>query len=184
MPRTRRTETPPIVDEVLPGLDGLNADPQPVTKRPPGRPRGSGTKAAASSRIAHRAPSGKVLSKAQVMAQVSEEAHAILTMLIGAWGIKDEECAGVWFEGVQTASGVQERLAAVVDRVVALIARSDRLLALAAKGGLFAEIASMGALLMPVFKQVWSAHGPGGHGHAAPEQIAQDYARYPAPSLA
>lgn len=171
-----------IKDEALPGMEGLPQDPTPA-KRGPGRPKGSTTKKA-TPRIRARSSSGQVMSKAQLKAKVATEVYAFATLFVGMWGLKDP-CAEVMSEEVQIPGhGTEERLAAIVTKVVDIMARNDAVLQFAATSGLIGEVGMLASLLWPVAKQVYSAHGPGGHGHEHEGNDVTDYDRYPAPALA
>jgi hypothetical protein len=181
----RATKATAIIDESLPGLNDLDQDPQPAAgRRGPGRPRGS--KTAPVKKIAHRAPSGKAMSKDQLKRNVAVEMYGFASMFAGILGMKDPDCVSPAFDQVDTPDGQQERLAAIVDRTVNLLARSDKVLSGLATTGIIGEIAMLGSLLIPWGRQVWQAHGPNGHGHKQHEEgnIDDLKAKYPAPALA
>jgi hypothetical protein len=171
-----------IVDESLPGMP---ADPQPVTRRPPGRPRGSKTvKKAAPAKIIRDSSSGRAMSKAQAKAKVATELYGVASLMVGMWEMRDPDCAGVWTDTLELPSGTQERLAAVVERVVDIFARNDAVLSAMATTGILGEVALLGSLIWPALKKAWQHHGPNGVGHGGGEEAGMDYARqYPAPSL-
>lgn len=75
------------------------------------------------------------------------------------------------------------RLEAIVDHIVAIIARNGAVLELMAKSGLMIEISMLAGLLAPIGKALWKAHGPNGLGHD-PNQVGYDPADYPAFSAA
>lgn len=188
MPRTRRTNAAAPVEEGLPGLDDLVQDPAPAprrshhkaramaapAKRAPGRPRGTGPRTSA----------GRLMSKAAMQAKVSAELYTYLSVFAAAWELRDPQCASVLFEEVRipTEGGMVEveRLQGIVDRLVAMIARNSTVLETMAKSGIIGEMALLGHLLLPLGRAVWSAHGPTGVGHRAPEGNVSDNAeRYP-----
>jgi hypothetical protein len=123
------------------------------------------------------------MTKAQLKRNVAIEMYGFAQMFAGILGMKDPDCIEPLFEKVETPDGTQERLAAIVDRTVNLLARSDKVLSGLATTGIIGEIAMLGGLLLPVAKQVWQAHGPGGHGHKTGENV-DDLAKYPAPAFA
>lgn len=187
-PRTAKKAAPRLAgagelrDTELPGMPAgaLASDPEPKpTKRSPGRPRGT------SKPKPPAAPSQ--MTKSDKMELLYTEAYAIASLVVGAWEIKDPECAGVFSDKVENplTKERKERLEAIVMSSVRMVARHDGLLDVLAKGGVLAEIAILGSYLIPVGKQLWKAHGPNGHGHAPAQEIQDDYARqYPAPALA
>ena len=170
-----------IADEALPGMA---ADPAPVvSKRGPGRPRGS--KAAAKPvKILRDSGTGRAMSKAQAKEKVATELYGFASLMVGMWEMRDPECAAPWTEEVNLPGGRQERLAAVVGKVVDIFARNDAVLNAMATTGMIGEIGMLASLIWPAVKTAWSHHGPGGMGHQ--EQLGvEDYARqYPAPALA
>lgn len=189
MARPRATTLEPeFKDVALEGLENLPQDPKPAgTRRPPGRPRGSKTTTAPAKKggVAFRAPTGKAMSKDQVKHKVATELYGFASMFVGLLGMKDPDCAGLLTEPVNTPNGEQERLEAIVERTVNLLARSDKVLSGLATTGIIGEIAMLGSLLLPVARQVWQAHGPNGHGHGEKEENLDDLkARYPAPTIA
>lgn len=184
MPRARTVaeDASAIRDEVIPGLE---QDPAPV-RRGPGRPPGTkNTPKPANPKIKMRNSSGQVMSKAQLKAKVATEIYGFASMFVGLLGMKDA-CADVFLEEARMPDGsTQERLAAIVGKTVDILARNDNVLSAMATTGLIGELSMLGALLAPVVKQVWAAHGPGGHGHREELGDVGEYAhRYPAPSLA
>lgn len=165
----------------MPGLENLAQDPQPAAKRRPGRPAGSVTK----KRTATKAAPGD-LTKAQLKAKVKTELYAFASMGFEMWEINDPDCAGPWLDSVNTPYGEMQRLEAIIDRMVDIMARNDSVLEFFAKTGVIGEGLMLGQLLMKPIKALIKAHGPGGTGHRRnEEEIASDYqARYPAPALA
>lgn len=170
-------------------LDKMDADPQPTTRRGPGRPRKTETADAPKSagnrgKIAARTASGTIMSRAAMIAKVESELYTYFSLAVATWEIKDPECAGMMLEQVvlPTDSGPvrMERLAAIVNRLTAIIARNDRILAMLAKSGLIGEAAVLGSLLVPVGRQIWAAHGPTGDGHArgVDDVTAEQYPAY------
>ena len=186
MPRPRKATTV-LEDQALPGMD-LDGDPTPgATRRGPGRPRKTAlappVKAAGNrGRISTRSKSGRIVSKDAMIAKVREDVYTYASLLHAAWDFKDPECASVWKEPVESLGG-QERLAALVDRLVGILARNDGMLAAAYSSGIFGEVAVIASIVFPAVKQVWRAHGPGGQGHATDER-AFDVGQYPAYSPA
>lgn len=172
-----------IQDESLPGMP---PDPQPVERRGPGRPRGSKTATkAAPPKMIRDTGTGRAMSKAQAKAKVATELYGFGSLLVGLWEMRDPECAAPWTEQVDIPGGRQERLAAVVEKVVDIIARNDAALSALATSTMIGEGAILASLLWPPVKTVWRHHGPGGAGHHHGEDGAEDYAqRYPAPALA
>lgn len=170
MPR-RKAAPEVLVDDPMPGLENLKADPAPP--RGPGRPAKTTTAKATS-----RARAG-TRSTAQLRSIVETQLLGIGTMLVGIWGLKDP-CAEVMTEHVD-AFGC-DRLTAIVRQAVDIMAENDKVLAAMAEAGLVTKIALMVSTAAPVAARVWRAHGPGGHGHdIEPQEI--DYGRYPAPAL-
>lgn len=186
MPRPRAIKDSEIVDVPLPGTEGLEPDPQPgAARRPPGRPRGSRTNPAKKGIVNRSATTGKAMSKAQLKAHVANELYAFASMFVGLIGMKDPVCTQVLTEDVALPEGgTQERLAAIVDRTVTLLARSDKALSTLATTGVIGEVVMLGSLLVPVARQVWHAHGPNGIGHKEEENLDDIQGRYPAPALA
>lgn len=182
MPRKR----PDIVDTGIKdeSLPGMPADPPPVERRGPGRPKGAKT-AAKTAPMIRSASTGRAMSKAQAKAKVATELYGFASLLVGMWEMRDPECAAPWSEEVTLPAGRQDRLSAVVERVVEIFARNDAVLNAMATTGLIGEIGMLASLLWPAVKTVWQHHGPGGAGHQSAEVGAEDYAqRYPAPALA
>lgn len=168
----RRT---PLADAELDGLDNLPADPPAKTATParrgPGRPKGSTTKG----RIPVRTSTGKIASRAEMIATVKGQIYVIVAPAAAMWEIRDPECAEVLHE--PTATG-EDRLEAIVDRIVAMIARNSGVLEFLAKSTLLADAGVLAMLLTPIIKKVWAHHGPMGVGHTTdPEALASDYAR-------
>ncbi len=168
MPRARKPTA--VLDDPPFDLD-LPTDPEPAaakTRRPTGRPPGRPRK------IAARTPSGRIQSKASLMAQVQTEAEMYLTLFVGAWGMRDPECAEV----------ANQQIPEIAARVVKILSRNETLLAKVADSGILGDVAMLISALMPVGRQVWRAHGPGGHGHA-PVEVDHDAlaARYPVPNF-
>lgn len=169
MPRARATATI-LEDTPLDGLEDLKTDPEPAAARPR---RGRPPKAATGSRgkIVARTSAGRIQSKAALIGQVRDELELYLTVFVGTWGMRDPECAQV----------AQQQIPEISDRVVKLLSRNDKLLTKVAESGIFGEIAMLVSALLPIGRQVWQAHGPGGHGHAPAEVNDADLAaRYPA----
>lgn len=176
MPRRKATA---IQDDGIENvsLPGMPQDPPP--KRGPGRPR----KAAAPPRDK---ATGRITSVAAMKQSAIAQLHAMASMALGVLSMKDD-CAGMMFEEVDLPGiGRKERLEALIERVVEILAKSPKALELVANSGILADGAIFGIILMPVIKQVWSAHGPGGHRHGYSEEMNPEEvsARYPAPQLA
>lgn len=189
MPRRKATATDELVDQSLPGLEGLPQDPAPRPAR--GRPRKNAAapveKPAAGNRgrIGTRTPTGRMMSKAAMQSKVAEEVYTYLSLAAAGWELRDPECAAVLYDQVivPTAQGPrqQERLAAIADRLVAMISRNDGLLRKMAESGILGELAVMLHLAVPIGKAVWRAHGPGGQGHGDSENGQQpSYDQFPA----
>lgn len=191
MPRPRKTASTPIdaEDQNLPGMhdEDFPQDPQPA-KRGPGRPRKSATPGAP--KVTTRRPTtraaraGRVMTRAQMVDKVSAEMYAFSSMLLVAWEIRDPECASVMYDQVTipTPNGMvaDQRLNALIARTVAIIARDEKRLELLAKSGMVGELIGLGALLVPIGKQVWRHHGPGAAGHGDQTEMGYDPAQYPA----
>lgn len=179
MPRARAIKDTGIVDESLPGMP---QDPAPAgAKRGPGRPRGSTTKKT-TAKIGIRGSDGRAVSKAQLKQQVATELYGFASLFAGMWSLRDPICAGVLTEEVTLPGlGTQERLAAIVDQAVEILARNDKVLTVLAAGGVIGQVGMLASLLMPVAKQVWHSHGPGGDQHGIESEV--DYEKYPAPAL-
>lgn len=184
MPRAKTT-TPAagaeLVDQVLPGLD---PDPAPKTPRPrsvrnptgrgPGRPRKTA------------GPAGG-MTHAQMVEKVSAELYMFAAIGVGGWELRDP-CARVMTEDVivHTPGGPvrQERLAAIIERVVGMLARYPKALQLAAETGILGEALMTAGLIWPILTTVYRAHGPAGEGHGEVERERDYAATYPAPALA
>ena len=167
-----------IVDQALPDMP---PDPAPVAKRGPGRPRGAKTTKPVKM---VRDSGGRAMSKAQAKDKVATELYGLASLMVGMWEMRDPECAGPWTEEVNLPGGRQERLAAVVGKVVDILARNDSVLNALATTTMLSEGAVLAGLIWPPVRTVWRHHGPGGMGHQ-PMQEAEDYARqYPAPEFA
>lgn len=176
-----------LVDQELPGLE-LDADPEPRAPRR-GRPRKTTTPVKAAGtrgKIPARTSSGQIMSKNAMISKVQGEIYTWLSLFAAAWEIRDPECASVLYEPA-TVPGPNgpaqvERLAAITDRLVAMIARNDAVLETLAKSGIIGDAAVLGGLLLPVGRQLWRAHGPMGVGHAQEGQESADdvAAQYPA----
>lgn len=173
MPRARAAAVP-VTD-----ADELPPDPQPGERRR-GRPRGSTSRP----KIIARAPSGKVLSRAQMVGMVTTEIHAVLAMAVNVWAFRDPYCAGAFQDTVMTATGEKDRLEAIAEQFADMIGRNDALLATFAKGGVLLNAGMLLNLLAAPVKTVIKAHGPGGHGHKEEEPEEPDYAQYNAPAFA
>lgn len=180
--------TAPFTEPDLVKLDG---DPIPGTpvKRGPGRPRKNpdappATRAPRGNqgKIAARTPTGQIMSEAEMIATVREEIYMWLSMGVGMWEAIDEECASVLLEPVRVpaARGMAEveRLEAITDRMVAIIARNKKTLAYLAKTGILKDIFMLGSLLMPVAKTVYKNHAGGGHGKANQDADLAQYGPY------
>lgn len=186
MPRRRAAEDV-LVDQELPadGMPaGVPADPAP--KRGPGRPRKEvATEQGNRGRVPARTSSGRIMSKAAMQAKVGTELYSYLSLVAAGWELRDPECAGSLYDQV-TIPGPNgpvtvERLQGIVDRLVAIISRNDKVLQTFAQSGILGELAVIGTLAFPIFKQMWSAHGPGGRGHVNQvEQLGDLNARFPA----
>lgn len=179
MPRARKAAQ--LVDQELPGLDDAAALGQDPT--PGARARKTPAKRTARGSIGTRTPSGRIASKAQMIAQVHDELYGLASMLVGIIGIKDD-CVDVLTEPVMTGGGEKERLEAIVAQTVKMIARNDKLLTVLASGGVIFEAGILGSLLVPVGKRIWEHHGPNGDHHRSEEDQAAYVDRYPAPALA
>jgi hypothetical protein len=170
MPRARKSATAVLDDPPMDGLEGLASDPEPAAARPRrGRPPSKTT--TGTRKISTRSASGRIVSKASLTNQVRDEIETYLTLFVGTWGLRDPECADV----------AARQIPEIAERVAKIVSRNDKLLAKLAESGVFGEVALLVAALLPVGRQVWAAHGPGGHGHA-PEAVNADdlAARYPA----
>lgn len=175
MPRTRAT----LSDAEALGLAAdLPADPQPKTpaKRGPGRPRKATGNAG---KIPTRNASGRIASKADMIATVKAQIYVVAAPLLAVWEIRDPECASVMSEPTMTGG---DRLEEIIDRIVAIIARNTAVLEFMAKSTALADAGMLVTLLAPIAKKVWQHHGPNGFGHTQdPEAAHGDYsARYPA----
>lgn len=188
MPRRKAVDTDTLTDQSLPGLEGLDQDPAPRATR--GRPRKTTTapptKAAGNrGRISTRGTTGRIMSKAQMQSKVAEEVYTYLSLAAAGWELRDPECASTLYESVTvpTSQGPQQmqRLAAIADRLVAMISRNDKLLARMATSGVIGEMAVMLHLVVPIARTAWQAHGPSGQGHNTNEGGQDAYAdRFPA----
>lgn len=148
--------------------DEYEDDPQPAAaRRPVGRPKGSGNRG----KIATRTASGRIQSRASLVAQVKAEVYLYLTVVAGAWSLRDPWCA---------ASLTEERIDALAGGIVDMISRNEKALEFAGRSGIFGDIAKIGSAALPVGIAVWKAHGPGGHGHQLREEGAEDAHLYPA----
>lgn len=183
MPRARKIVADDVTDQELP-LDGLDADPTPRATR--GRPRKTTAKGVGSrGRIPARTAAGRVMSHSAMVAKVSEEVYMYLSLAAAGFELRDPECVASLYEPVTVPGGSGpievERLRAIADRLVAMIARNKGLLEMAAKSGILGEIAVMLSLVIPVARTIWQAHGPSGTGHRPAEEVVGDLnARYPA----
>lgn len=173
-----------LADQALPGLE---QDPQPAPeKRGPGRPRGSRTttapkKAAGNrGRIAVRTTKGTIMSKAEKVAKVREDAMTYAELAVAGWELRDPQCAGVWYDRVMLNGREVERIEAFVDKVVTIIARNEKILDYAVTTSWFGEVAAVLHLVYPVGKAIWTAHGPNGAGHQDQDGGQVDHDRYPA----
>jgi hypothetical protein len=172
----RRAAAP--VDEDDPKLLERDPEPEVAPRRGPGRPRKVAGNAGL---IPARDESGKIMSEAQMIAKVRDELHLWLSMAVGAWEFRDPDCAGLFLEKVEIRGRKVERLEAICDRLVSIIARNKTLLATMTKTGVIGEAAALGTLIWPVAKAMMAAHGPNGHQHRAdPEQGETDDLSYPA----
>lgn len=171
MPRRKTTAAAELGEAGLPGLDGLDHDPEPAATRT--RTRRAPAKAAGNrGKVPARTTGGRIMSKAQMTAKVREEIGMYLDLMAGGWEIRDPICA-------QAATA--DRIAVIADRLTSMIARSDSLLVMATKTGIIGDIVALLSAGLPIIKEVWRAHGPGGTGHASPEEVAAGYAdQYPA----
>lgn len=171
-------------DDRAPFAAELDRDPEPdvAPRRGPGRPRKTAPATATGNagNIAVRNEKGQILSKAQKIAKVREEGYFWLSMVAAGWEIRDPECAGVLTESVTIRGKEVERLEAITDRLVGIVAKYDDLLDFLAKSGVIGEAAMLGTLLWPVGKRVLKHHGPTGIGHQTPEESYADRAQYPA----
>lgn len=178
MPRKRTTPVDPDAaalgadDIPLSGMGGLKADPAPrkstgrkPTGRPAGRPR---------TRTGPRTADGRVMSKAAMVDKVTADLYGAAALLPLA--VRDP-CVNVLFDPVDDAG--TERVAAIIDRSVAMMARNTKVLETVAKVGLLADVITMIGLIAPIGVAVWAAHGPGGHGHQD-VPVGHDAATYPA----
>lgn len=176
-PRTPDTDTPADTDNpwLLPD-DPAPADPP---RRGPGRPRKATGNAG---QIAVRdQTTGQIMSEASQKAKVKRELYLWLSMVVGAAEIRDPECAGLFLQPVEIPGTKQpvERLEAIVDRLVEIIARHKPTLAFMAKSGPVGDVALLGSLLLPIGRQIWRAHGPNGTGHGEePTSDLTGYAPY------
>lgn len=182
MPRARKVTADVLEDTPLPGMP-LDGDPAPAAaRRGPGRPRkvtGVPVKSTGNrGRVPARTAKGRIVSKEAMMAKVYADAYTYASLLHAAWDFKDPECAAVWMEPVESLGG-QQRLAALIERLVTIVARNDSMLAAAYNSGIFGEAAIMASLLFPPIKQLWKAHGPNGTGHQDQGE-GFDADRYPA----
>lgn len=174
MPR-RRTVPVEIVDGPMPGLENIEQDPTPAR-------RSRAAAKTAPKKAAGRAP-GRPTNKQQLKDKVMTELYAVASMAVGLWGMRDP-CADVMLEQVPVLGGqTVERLEEICRRTVELLARNERVLEAFATAGFLGEATMLGTLLIPIAKRVYSAHGPGGHGHKG-DEVEVDYGRYPAPALA
>jgi hypothetical protein len=201
MPRVRRptASTNPDAfpgDQPLEGgLESLGQDPTPTATRTPRKRVGRPAKAVGNrGKISARSPSGRVMSKAQMIDKVSAEIYMYLSLAANGWELAEElrgvadPCARVLFEDVRvpTPDGVvvTERLAGVAERITSIVARNDKLLATVAKSGIIGDLAVLVTLLWPVGRLVVVNHLLGsGHGtrmEASPDDLA---GRYPVPAF-
>lgn len=169
MPRAKRT-TEVLTDQELPGLDQLDRDPEPTAaRRGPGRPRkATGTTRGPGKIPARSTTTGRVMSKAQMISQVNGEVYTYLTLAQAAWSLRDPECAGA----------AEPQIAVIAEKITAMIARNDSLLTMVTKSGIIGDVIGLLGAVLPIVRAVWTAHGPGGHGHD--EQGEIDANRYPA----
>lgn len=179
----------------LPGMEGLgelDQDPQPAATRTRTRrtTKAAPAKAAGNrGKIAARTSSGRIMTKAQMTAKVRAELYLWCSAGVAIWDDRDEECASVMFDAVNvpTPDGMveQERLSAIVDKMVDMIARNDKTLEFLANTGLFGDAGVLLSLLVPIGKRVWKNHGPNGLGHRPAEIVEQERETlYPAYSAA
>jgi hypothetical protein len=107
-----------------------------------------------------------------MQAKVREEAFTYLSLMAAGWEIRDPWCA---------AQATEERIGVVADQFVAMVSRSDSLLQSVASSGIIGNVIMMMNALFPIVREVWRAHGPGGHGHQDQGGDEGDVtARYPA----
>lgn len=183
MPRARRTA---VVEEFpLPvgESEGLRQDPPPSD--PPAR-RGRPRKAAGgliatktTNRAAARASNGRVMSKADMVAKVTEELRMWAELALMPWEIRDPECAATMRDEVTVRGHKMERIDAIVERAVAMVSRNPRLLAILASSGIVGEAIMLGTLLKDPVRQWMRVHGPGGIGHVTEGEAAEYADRFP-----
>lgn len=159
-----RRNTPDILeDQMLDGLGDLDRDPEPAAavpaRRGPGRPRKTTGAKATTRKAPARGSGGRIVSKAALVKQATEEIELFLGLLAGVWSFRDPECADVGMAAVPD----------VAKRVAAMVSRSDYLLGLVSSGGLLVEALGLATALKPVVTAVWRAHGPNGDGHGERE---------------
>lgn len=181
MPRRARTTDPDAAALIGQPSSGLEADPEPA---PPARRRRTpGSNVGNQGKVRARNAKGQIMSKTAMIAKVEEELYLYFSLFVGAWELRDPDCASVMYSpaSIPGTKDQVERMALVVQRVTSLIARSDSLLEKAANTGIIGEIALLCHALWPVGKAIYRAHGPGGMGH---QQVEEDprvlAARYPA----
>lgn len=173
MPRARK-----LVDQELPGLDEFDKDPEPVAARPRrGRPPAK-TSGSQKARIPARTPAGRIMSKAQMITKVQAEVSMYLMLAQGAWDLRDPTCAAV---------ATQDRLDIMAESMTNMIARNETMLKYAASSGIIGDIVKILHAVLPIAREVWRNHGPGGLGHQSIEEVTDAYAqRFPpyAPAVA
>jgi hypothetical protein len=172
---------------ILDGQESLDFDPAPTALRPRTRARGAvksvltAVKAPAAPRgpgrprkMGPRTPSGRVMSKAQMVETVNREVTMYLLLGQAGWELRDPECA---------SAATQDRIEIIAARLTNIIARNDKLLELATRTGIISDIVTLLHAAMPIARAVWAAHGPNGHGHEGQraEVNYADYPAYPAP---
>lgn len=171
MPRTALATAVPELES----LGDLPADPAPG-KRRPGRPRKTaGATAGNKGRIPARNPNGSIMSKAAMVDNVKAQIFMVAAPLVAVWQFRDPDCSAALDEPMPDGT---DRLSAIVDSIVSIIARNDSVLSFMAKSGVMVDLGMLVTALMPVGKTVWKAHGPGGAGHGdGQEARGGDYAR-------